>query len=94
MVSTVDTINQTEGANSIENALGESGWWWEGFERVGTPSTDGQEGVWRVLEGRGGKGRRVRMYYKQFGNSRGGWLVFFPVNKPSPRPLLPPKSGA
>ena len=65
-----------------------------GFREGGYTINGWSRGCVEGLEGRGGKERRVQMYYKQFGNSWGGWLVFFLVNKPSPRPLLPLKSGA
>jgi len=69
MVSTVVTINQTEAADSIENALERIGMAVGGFQEGGYTIN---EQVWRV---RRGKGQRVRMYYKQFGICWGGWLV-------------------
>jgi len=69
MVSTVVTINQTEAADSIENALERRGMAVGGFQE-GRYTIDEQ--AWRVHRG---KGQRVRMYYKQFGICWGRWLV-------------------
>ena len=70
----------------VVTVVTDGGWRVTTYKRAGTPSMDSREGAWRV---RGGKGRRVRMYYKQFG------IAGADGKKPlSPRPLLPPKSGA
>ena len=53
MVSMVEIINQTEGADSIENALERRGMAVGGLQEGGTPLMDGREGAWRVCGGKG-----------------------------------------